>query len=176
MLRRILSLILAAWAIGFGVFAVGLARPAGPVKTDAVAVLTGGSGRIVRGMTVLRQGWAPKLFVSGVDPEVKAGEFAAEFGATPAQMACCVGLGYRATDTTSNAAEVADWMSQTSARSLRVVTNDWHMRRAVMELRRVLPPGISIVEDAVPTRPTLRILFTEYHKLIARWLALKLRG
>ena len=87
MLRRILSLILLAWAIGFGVFAVGLARPAGPVKTDAVAVLTGGSGRIVRGMTVLRQGWAPKLFVSGVDPEVKAGEFAAEFGATPAQMA-----------------------------------------------------------------------------------------
>ena len=67
-------------------------------------------------------------------------------------------------------------MSQTSARSLRVVTSDWHMRRAVMELRRVLPPGISIAEDAVPTRPTLRILFTEYHKLIARWLALKLRG
>ena len=176
MLRRTIALILIAWGLGFAMFAVGLARPAGPVKTDAVAVLTGGSGRIVRGMAALRQGWAPKLFVSGVDHNVKPGEFAAEFGATKAQMACCIGLGYRATDTTSNAAEVADWMARSSARSLRVVTSDWHMRRAVMELRRVLPPQITIVEDAVPTQPALRVLFTEYHKLIARWLALKLRG
>ena len=175
MLRRIVSLILLTWALGFIWFAIGLARPAGAVRTDAVVVLTGGAKRVDRGLAVLRQGWAPKLFVSGVDHEVKSGEFAAQFKVTPGQMACCVGLGYRATDTASNAAEVADWLSHRDVHSIRLVTSDWHMRRAAMELHRVIPPGIVIVQDAVPSKPTLKMLFTEYHKLIARWIALRVR-
>lgn len=176
MLRRILTLILLVWLLGFIAFALLLAQPAGPVKTDAVVVLTGGAGRVDRGIEALRQGWAPQLLVSGVSREVKPGEFAAQFKVSPEQMACCVSLGFAATDTESNARETAIWMREHKVTRIRLVTSDWHMRSAVFELRHAMPRGVSIVEDAVPTHPTMRILFTEYHKLIARWIVQLVTG
>ena len=176
MLRRILSSILLAWVLGFIAFAVLLARPAGAVHSQAVVVLTGGAGRVDRGLTVLRQGWAPQLFVSGVDRNVKPGEFAAQFKVSPQQMACCVALGFSATDTATNARETAIWMREHRVTRIRLVTSDWHMRRAVLELRNAVPTGLTIIEDAVPTKPTMRILFMEYHKLIARWIAQRVAG
>ena len=176
MLRRILSLILLAWALGFIAFALLLARPAGAVRSQAVVVLTGGAKRVDRGLEVLRQGWAPQLFVSGVDREVKPGEFAAQFKVSPAQMACCVTLGFAAIDTETNARETAIWMGENHLTTIRLVTSDWHMRRAVLELRDAVPDGVTIIEDAVPTKPTMRTLFLEYHKLIARWIAQRVSG
>lgn len=171
MLARLCAILLLAWLLGLMAFAVILPRPAGDQRTDAVVVLTGGAGRVDRGIRVLREGWARQLFVSGVDREVKPHEFAAQYKVRSALMACCVTLGFEATDTRSNASEMAAWIVSQHIRSVRVVTSDWHMRRSVMELRRAAPRDLSIVEDAVPTRPTWRILFTEYNKLIARFVA-----
>ena len=70
------------------------------------------------------------LFVSGVDPEVTRAEFAREFKVTAREMNCCVTLGYLAVDTRSNAGEAAQWMESNGVRSVRLVTTDWHMRRA----------------------------------------------
>ena len=176
MLRRILSLTLLAWLLGFIAFAVLLARPAGPVHSQAVVVLTGGAGRVDRGLEALRQGWAPQLFVSGVGRDVKPGEFAAQFKVSSKQMACCVTLGFAATDTETNAREIAIWMREQRVTRVRLVTSDWHMRRAVLELRSAVPGGMTIIEDAVPTKPSMRILFLEYHKLIARWIAQRVSG
>ncbi len=169
--RRILSLILLAWALGFAWFALLLPQPAGAGRADAVVVLTGGAGRVERGLAVLDKHWAPQLFVSGVDKQVKLNEFAVQFHVSPAQMGCCVRLGYSAVDTVSNARETADWIRTHELHTIRLVTSDWHMRRAAFELRRVAPPGVTIIEDAVPTKPSMRILFVEYHKLIARQIA-----
>jgi uncharacterized SAM-binding protein YcdF (DUF218 family) len=156
-----------AWAIGFLWFVVALPKPADGATTDAVIVPTGGAGRIARGLEVLDKGLAEKLLVSGVDPEVKPGEFAAEFGVSPEEMACCVTLGFAAVDTRSNAAETAKWVAQNEVRSLRLVTTDWHMRRAAGELDRTLPDHVTVVRDAVPSQPQLATLFLEYHKLLA---------
>ena len=169
--RRILALILLAWALGFVWFAAALPQPAEAGQSDAVVVLTGGAGRVERGLDVLDQHWAPRMFVSGVDKQVKLIEFAVQFNVPPAQMACCVRLGYSAVDTVSNARETADWIRAGGLRTIRLVTSDWHMRRAAFELRRVVPAGVTIIEDAVPTKPSLRILFIEYHKLLAREIA-----
>lgn len=167
-LRKIVSLLLLVWAFGFVWFAVALPQPHDGDKTEAVVVLTGGKGRIDRGLGVLRQGLAPRMLVSGVDREVKQHEFALQYGVTVEQMACCVTLGYDSVDTQSNAGEVARWMRRNGVGSIRLVTSDWHMRRAVLELGLVAPAGARIVEDAVPTQPSLRVLFLEYHKLLAR--------
>ena len=168
MIRRVLSFIFLVWVIGFLWFVVALPRPAeGNAKTDAVIVLTGGPGRIARGLDILARGDADKLLVSGVDPEVKPGEFAAEFGVSQDAMACCVTLGFAAVDTRSNAAETAKWVAQNEVRSLRLVTTDWHMRRAAGELYRTLPDYVTVIRDAVPSQPDLGTLFLEYHKLIA---------
>ena len=167
MLRRIFSVLFLVWAIGFLWFAVALPDPAGDETTDAVIVPTGGAGRIPRGLEVLDKGFAERLLVSGVDSEVRPQEFAAQFRVSPRTMACCVTLGFAAVDTRSNAAETAKWVAQNDVRSLRLVTTDWHMRRAAAELERALPGHVTILRDAVPSQPDFRTLVLEYHKLIA---------
>lgn len=167
MIRRALSLLFLVWVIGFLWFVVALPQPADGAKTDAVIVPTGGPGRIARGLEVLDQRLAARMLVSGVDPEVRPGEFAAEFEVGAERMACCVTLGFAAVDTRSNAAETAKWVAQNEVRSLRLVTTDWHMRRAASELERALPDDVTVIRDAVPSQPNFRTLFLEYHKLIA---------
>jgi uncharacterized SAM-binding protein YcdF (DUF218 family) len=92
-----------------------------------------------------------------------------EYKVTPAEMACCVVLGFAALDTRGNALETATWVENAHFRSLRLVTSDWHMRRSAGELEEVLP-DVRMVEDAVPTEPSLKTLVLEYHKLLASWL------
>ena len=167
MLRRISSLAVIVWALGFVWFAIALPLPAGAEKTDVVVVPTGGEGRIDRGLAALRSGWAGRMLVSGVSREVKPGEFAAHYKVEPGLMACCVTLGFESVDTRSNAREIAAWLRETKAGSARLVTTDWHMRRTAFELGRAAPEGITLIEDAVPSKPSFWILFLEYHKLVA---------
>jgi uncharacterized SAM-binding protein YcdF (DUF218 family) len=168
MLRRTAAIIVLVWAMGFLWFANALPQGVEGGKTDGVIVLTGGEGRIDRGLTALRQHWAGKLLVSGVDREVKPREFAAGYHVEGALMRCCITLGYESVDTRSNGEESARWIASNKFQSVRLVTTDWHMRRAAFELRRAAPAGTLVIEDAVSSRPTFRTLFMEYHKLLAR--------
>jgi len=154
MITRFLALLALIWAFGFLWFAIALPQP-------------GGAGRIPRGLEVIDRGLAQNLLVTGVDPEVKPAEFAAEFEVPRRQMRCCVTLGYAAVDTRGNAAETANWVRERKVKSLRLVTTDWHMRRAVVELERALPGNVTVLRDAVPSQPNLSTLFLEYHKLLA---------
>ncbi|GMM93589.1 YdcF family protein [Qipengyuania sp. MTN3-11] len=176
MILRFLAFFLMAYALAFLGFAVSLPQPLGEVETDAILVPTGGAGRIQRGLEVLRADQAPALFISGVDPEVTPGEFAEEFGVTSREMDCCVTLGKLAVDTRSNAGEAAQWLAENDYRRVRLVTTDWHMRRAASEMRDALPGHIALVEDAVPSDPDLGQLFLEYNKLIAAVVSQGLPG
>ncbi|MEZ5742707.1 MAG: YdcF family protein [Sphingomonadaceae bacterium] len=171
MIRRLLALLFLAWIFGFAWFAITLPGPAGAEKTDSAVVLTGGEGRILRGIEVVRKGWAPRVLISGVDKDVKEGEFAAEFDVPEKLMKCCVTLGYDAYDTRSNALETSRWLAENEFESVRLITTDWHIRRAALELDKVKPAGERVIFDAVSSEPSLRILFLEYHKWIARQLA-----
>ena len=169
MIWRIALGIVLAWLLGFVWFAGWLPGPAPMERTDAVIVPTGGPGRIARGLEVVQTDSADTLLVTGVDPEVKPGEFAAEFEVSDEIMECCVTLGFAATDTRGNAQETAQWAQANGIKSLRLVTSDWHMRRASAELRRELPDDVKLVKDAVRSEPSLWMLFVEYHKwLVSR--------
>lgn len=170
-IRYFLAGTVLVWALGFLWFTVALPQPADQVTTDAVIVPTGGAGRIAQGLTVLDDGLAHKLLVTGVDPEVTPEEFADQFEVEQAQMDCCVTLGFAAVDTRSNATETAQWVEANAITSLRLVTTDWHMRRAANELSRKIPSDVKVVRDAVPSQPSLASLFLEYHKLIASLVA-----
>ncbi len=171
MVKRLVSLTLVGWLLGFVWFAALLPQPRDGGKTDAVIVLTGGEGRVARGLEALRKGWAGHLLVSGVDREVRPREFVAAYGIAPEQMACCVTLGFESVDTRSNALEAARWIARNKFRSIRLITTDWHMRRAALELARVSPAGVRVVRDAVASQPSLETLFLEYHKLLARLIS-----
>jgi uncharacterized SAM-binding protein YcdF (DUF218 family) len=169
MFRRLVALIVLVWLFGFLWFAVALPGPLpANARTDAIIVLTGSSGRIEHALDVLEAGKAPTLLVSGVDREVRPREFAVQFHVPARLMRCCVTLGYRAYDTRSNAIEAAQWVTEHGAKSVRLVTADWHMRRAALELSREFPAGVRMERDAVPSHPSLGALFLEYHKLLAR--------
>jgi uncharacterized SAM-binding protein YcdF (DUF218 family) len=169
---RLTALLGLLYALGFVLFAVSLPPPAAAQRTEAVVVLTGGKGRIERGMAILNERGAGRMLISGADPSVTRADLARRLGpGTLATLRCCVDLGSEAVDTRSNAEEARRWMAARGYSSVRLVTSDWHMRRAAYEFRQDLPQA-RIVEDAVQTRPSLWILFAEYNKYLLRRAAL----
>jgi uncharacterized SAM-binding protein YcdF (DUF218 family) len=171
MIKRIIALLLLVWVLGFAWFALFLPQPAALEKTDGVVVLTGGAGRIDRGLEVLEKDSARRMLISGVDLDVKPGELAAQYKRPEKLFACCIDLGFRALDTRSNGLETARWVARNKIKSLRLVTHDWHMRRARLELNLALPDDVTVINDAVRTKPSLVVLFTEYHKYWLRGVA-----
>jgi uncharacterized SAM-binding protein YcdF (DUF218 family) len=169
--RRIVSLLLIGWLLGLAWFVVSLPQPSGKTRTDGVIVLTGGAGRIERGISVLKDGLAQRMLVSGVDPAVRPVELA-EVQDVPVRLVnCCIDLGKQAIDTRSNGIEAALWAKTRKFKSVRLVTTDWHMPRARFELARAMGDEVKIVPDAVESAPTLTVLFREYNKLLARYVA-----
>lgn len=172
MIWRTLALLLIAWALGFAVFMLSLGTPLEAKKTDAIVVLTGASGRIDRGLAVLRAGGAKRMLVSGVDPDVRPGEFAAEYRIDRRLFASSIDLGWQAVDTRSNADETAKWVRKHGYKTVRLVTSDWHMPRARLELSHALGGDAEVIGDGVRSHPPFAMLFREYHKYLVRRLAL----
>ncbi len=171
MIRRLLSALLLIWVIGFVLFVALLPRQGDERQTDAIIVLTGGPNRIERGLTLLQQRKARRMLVSGVNLVVQRRDFLIQFRVPPPLFDCCIDLGQEAIDTRSNGAESAAWVKKHRYRSVRLVTTDWHMRRARFELDQALPPDVAIIGDAVRSEPDLGILFREYHKYLLRRIA-----
>ncbi|RST29777.1 YdcF family protein [Sphingomonas ginkgonis] len=174
MILRLGAFLLLLFALGFALFTVtlGTPAPAGTPAADAIVVLTGGSGRIERGMAMLAAGKAPRMLIAGADPSVtKADLLRRLHGKGGRLIACCVDLGSESVDTRSNAEEAKRWLDRGGYKSVWLITSDWHMRRSAYEFRRHLGSRTRIVTDAVPTEPSLTTLFGEYSKYVLRRLA-----
>ncbi len=173
MISRAVALLLLAYAIGFILFAFTLGKPA-PAdveRTDAAIVLTGGPGRIEHAIDVLRNHQAKRLLVAGADPSVTKADIARRIQGSGKLVKCCVDLGSESVDTRSNAEEAGRWLAQRHFLSVRLITSDWHMRRARYEFEKVLGSKYRLVTDAVRTDPRFLTLFGEYNKYLLRRLA-----
>ena len=173
MIARVASLVALIYALGFLFFALTLGRPA-PAEaqpTDAAVVLTGGSGRIEHAISVLRNRKAKRLLVAGADPSVTKADIARRVAGSGALLKCCVDLGSESVDTRSNAEEASRWLAQRHFKSVRLITSDWHMRRARYEFHKVMGGKYRIVTDAVRSQPSFLTLFGEYNKYVLRRLA-----
>ena len=107
--------------------------------TDAIVVLTGGSLRLKTGLTLLQEGLAERLFVSGVHRGVDVQQLLRIARQSPDAAECCISLGHEADDTTGNAAETSAWMAKHGYRSMRLVTAAYHMPRSLIEFRNTMP-------------------------------------
>ena len=173
-LGRVVAVLALVWAGGFLWFSLTLPDPAPiAVKTDAVVVLTGGAGRLARGLAVLEAGSAKRMLVSGVDRRTTRKQLAAAAN-SPKSRFNTTDLGYEAIDTRSNAEETARWVAQHDFSTIRLVTSAGHMRRARLELSRVLPRSVLVVSDAVPVEPKAPSIAAEYSKYLLRRVALSL--
>jgi uncharacterized SAM-binding protein YcdF (DUF218 family) len=173
MIARLGSLLLLLYALGFVLFAFTLGKPAAETvgATDAAIVLTGGPGRIEHAVDVLRDHKAGRLLVAGVDPSVTKPDLARRIPGSARWLACCVDLGSESVDTRSNAEEAGRWLARHNYKSVRLITSDWHMRRARYEFEKVLGGKYRLTTDAVRTEPSFLTLFGEYNKYLLRRLA-----
>ena len=176
MIARAAAILLVLYALGFALFSVTLGVPAaaGLAQTSAIVVITGGPGRIERATDVLAGGGAKRMLIAGADPSVRKDDLVRRIGGHARLFKCCVDLGSESVDTRSNAEEAKRWLDKHGYRSLRLVTSDWHMRRASYEFHRTLGKGYTVVPDAVRTQPGLMTLFAEYNKYLLRRLSVGL--
>ena len=162
MFRALLALII-FYGIGYAAFAMMLPTPAGDERTDAIVVLTGGSGRLERGFALVERGVARRMLISGVNRTVRPNELAEAYEVDERLLDCCVVLGRESFDTRSNADEVARWTQRRRIRSIRLVTNEVHMPRARYELRKRVGDRLTILQDAVPSDPDFKDIYLEYN-------------
>ncbi len=171
MILRLFSIALLLYLLGFIIFAVTLGSSAGDQRTDAIVVITGGGGRIEHGIDGLAAGRAKRMLIAGTDPAVTKPDLVRIIGGKKKLVDCCVDLGSESVDTRSNAEEANRWLTKHGYKSFRLVTSDWHMRRARYEFRRVMGDNYVIVPDAVRTEPRFSTLFGEYNKFLLRRVA-----
>lgn len=180
--RRILAGLIVVWLIGFAWFIGQVAdeRPAVPMPhAGGIVVLTGGADRVRAGLELLMAGAAPRLLISGAGAGTYLGDFTPRDGIDANAKADDITIGHAAMSTRGNAREAALWVHSHHIHRLIVVTADYHMPRAMIELRRAMPHIDLIAEPVRPPGMTdpdqphmLRILAAEFSKYVVVRLGL----
>src|SRR6478752_2811200 len=117
-------------------------------KADGIVVLTGGSSRVSDAMELLAAGYGRRLLISGVHPTSTASDISRSVQESQALFNCCVDLDRSAYSTRSNASETRRWAHERGFKSLIVVTSNYHMPRAIVELSHAMP-DIALIPFAV---------------------------
>jgi uncharacterized SAM-binding protein YcdF (DUF218 family) len=172
------------WAAGLLAFAARVQQstpPIEPAPADGIVALTGANSnqRIAAAIGLLEDARGERVLVSGVNREASREDIRTVSRAVRRLYDCCVDLGFTAADTVGNARETAEWAKAMRYSSLIVVTADYHLPRAMLELRAVLrAPEFQLQPYAVAT-PSLkartwwrnpraaRLMVVEYCKYLA---------
>src|SRR6204780_85219 len=187
----VLAVVFVGAAIGFVGFLSQLRgaeiKPA--YSADGIVVLTGGSSRVSDAMELLAGGYGKRLLISGVHPTNAASDISRSLpdNSPPdnqALLSCCVDLDHSAINTRSNAAEARRWAHERGFKSLIVVTSNYHMPRAIVELSHAMPDialiPFAVVGDKWRDEPwwtsgtTVRLLLSEYAKYVAAEVRVRL--
>ena len=186
-MRALLSVIMLAAILWSGCFVWFIRNlpdvPAtNDAHTDAIIVLTGGNGRVERGLEVLSSGAAPRILITGVGQHVTLWQLLRAH-ATPLtrskidELQPEIVLDYAADSTQTNAEQGANFVLERELESIRLVTASYHMPRSMLEFRNTLP-GVNIIADPVfPPNfhryewwqhdTTRRLVLSEFHKYFA---------
>lgn len=176
----LLALLVVLWGAGLWAFAerVAASTPAAqPPEADGIVALTGASNiRLEAAEQLLEDGKGRRLLISGVNRQVTRPQVKQVARGVGRKWDCCVDLGFRAENTRGNAQETSGWARFHAYRSLIVVTADYHMPRAVLELQ-ARTPGVQLYRYPVVTDldarrwwrtgPGARRMALEYCKYLA---------
>lgn len=168
------------WLLGLNTFAESIPKQIVDLETetDAIVVLTGGSGRLDEGVDLLTSGKGKMLFVSGVYDGIDV-RFLLETvqrGGIVTENSVEIG---NATDTIGNAAETADWVRDKGYTSLRLVTAAYHMPRSLLEFSakldntRIVPHPVfpeHVKADWWRWPGSAVLVIKEYNKFMLAWL------
>ena len=172
------------WAAGLFAFAARVQQstpPPPPAAADGIVALTGlySNERIATSVELLTERKGRRVLISGVNRGVGREQLRVSSKTARRPYDCCVDLGFTATDTIGNARETAEWARARRYRSLIIVTSDYHMPRAMLELHAAMrPPAFTLQTYAVPTAAlksrhwwrspgAARLMVVEYSKYLA---------
>jgi uncharacterized SAM-binding protein YcdF (DUF218 family) len=108
-------------------------------KADGIVVLTGAATRIPDAIELLAAERGRRLLITGVHRATGMREIAHLTPLYSRFFGCCVDLDRSALNTFGNAIETRRWAKEHNFNSLIVVTSNWHMPRAMVELEHQLP-------------------------------------
>ncbi|MFP4518068.1 MAG: YdcF family protein [Oceanicaulis sp.] len=154
LVRAVAFAVLVTFATGFVLYvhdARSMARDE-RTRADGIVALTGGEGRVRTAVTLLRDRRAGRLLISGVNPVSPPEDIARAAGAPAELFNCCIDTGEEAEDTRGNAREAASWVRRNGFSTVIVVTNDFHMPRALLELQAAMP-DTRLIAYTAPTPP-----------------------
>src|ERR1700727_3594491 len=184
----VLAIAFVALAAGFVGFLSQLhGTEAKPSRSaDGIVVLTGGASRVSDAMELLADGYGKRLLISGVHPTNAVSDISRALSDNQEFLSCCVDLDRSAVNTRSNAAETRRWAHDRGFKSLIVVTSNYHMPRAIVELSHAMPDialiPYAVVGDKWRDEPwwtsgtTVRLLLSEYAKYVAAEARVLLAG
>ena len=152
---------------------------------DGIVVITGGQQRLDAGLSLLANGAASKLLVSGVGAGLSKAILANDLQLNSAQrdlLLCCAELEFDATNTRGNARAARIWAETNKLSSLHLVTANYHMPRARLAFEREMPhinlqywsvsPNDLQVASWWKEPGLVRLLAREYAKFLAEFIRL----
>ena len=141
-LAALIPLLAAGTAIPY-LLARGLPVPSGSAA-DAILVLTGGENRIAQGFRAWKEGRGRELFILGAGKDAKlANILPAGTEISPADLARVHVEGW-SQNTLENAFSAKSAVASRAYKKVILVTSDYHVPRAHLALRAVLPPAVAI--------------------------------
>ena len=109
-------------------------------KLTGIVVLTGGKGRIEKGLELIKNTNADKLFITGV---VSLPNFEKKYGVKTFNsdlFECCISFDDRATNTHENIVETVKWLSSNSnIKNIIIVSSYYHLPRSLIIFNNFLP-------------------------------------
>ena len=154
-------------------------------QSDGIVVITGGQQRLDAGLTLLSNGTASKLLISGVGAGLSKVILANDLQLSQTQrdlLICCAELEFAARDTRGNAKAARQWAETNKFASLYLVTANYHMPRAKLAFEREMPhidlhywpvsPDDLHIESWWTDPGLVRLLAREYAKFLAEFIRL----
>ena len=159
-------------------------------KSPNIVILTGGTNRIKDGLKIIEdfknlKNNNYKILVSGTGMGFTKSSLKKKLGPNfnSKLIQCCIDLDGVSKNTLTNASETFKWTSKNDIKEFILITSNYHMPRAILEFKNVMPnlkiytyaitPKKHDIENWLSSYQTFSLVFTEYCKFIIASLRIK---
>ena len=160
------------------------------IESPNIVILTGGANRIKDGLKIIQnfensKNINYKILVSGTGMGFTKSSLKKKLGPNfnSHLIQCCIDLDGVSKNTLTNASETFKWTSKNDIKEFILITSNYHMPRAILEFKNVMPnlkiytyaitPKKHDIENWLSSYQTFSLVFTEYCKLIIAGLRIK---
>ena len=160
------------------------------IESPNIVILTGGTNRIKDGLKIIEdfknlKNINYKILVSGTGMGFTKSSLKKKLGPNfnSQLIQCCIDLDGVSKNTLTNASETFKWTSKNDIKEFILITSNYHMPRAILEFKNVMPnlkiytyaitPKKHDIKNWLSSYQTFSLVFTEYCKFIIAGLRIK---